>query len=64
MVMSATKQDQAKQRILSKEDTKTLLIHYTTPSNRLDDYWETEKRRLTVACKYYRLEIPDWLTSN
>lgn len=62
MVMSATKQESAKQ-IMSKEVAKTLLKHYITPSNRQFDYWAIEKRRLIEACKHYRLEMPDWLTN-
>ena len=63
MAMSATKQNAENQQIMSKETAKTLLIHYTTPSNRIYAFWAIEKRRLIEACKYYRLEIPDWLTS-
>ncbi len=63
MAMSATNQNPDKQKIMSKETAKTLLKHYTTPNNRIDDFWAIEKRRLIEACTFYRLEIPDWLTN-
>jgi len=60
MAMTATKQNPAAE-IMPKQEVKDLIIYYTTPSNRLDEFWVIEKRRLMEACKHYRLEIPDWL---
>ena len=63
MAMSANpskKQNPANQ-IMAKQDAKQLLIYYTTPSNRLNDFWVIDRRRLIEACNHYRLEKPDWL---